>query len=267
MTSAASDPGRPRVQTLLSEERRGQIVRLLETLDDGLPSPARAPLSQLGFVHRASFRESCPDCLANGFVSRDCESCDGAGFLEGRRSRDPYDTGQNRGWLGAAALEAAKERDREIARLEAQTAEPRPAKVIAASTKPDRWEKERERLRGEFDYAAVQLALERLAVEDQDACHAIHAVLVYGYLRPAASSAHGVLERGLRLLSGWLPERLRAPLPIEEVEVLMLDLRVRNAAVRRRSRVEGATSQMLAREYGLSVSQVNRILAGAEDPE
>lgn len=259
--------GAPRAQTLLTEERRGEIIRLLEVLDDGLPMPSRAPLSQLGFVHRASFRESCPDCLANGFVSHLCESCGGQGFLEGRRARDPYDTGQNRGWLGAAGIEAEKERDREIARLESQTAPPRPEAELAAVARPAGWEVERGRLRDRFDVVLVAAALERLSGEDSEACHAVYAVFVYRYVRPAASSAHGVLERGLRELSGWLPSRLRSPEPRVSAAVAVLEPRVRNRLIRQASKRDGATSQMLAREHGLSVSQVNRLLAGEDDPQ
>lgn len=165
----------------LSEERRAAIVRLLECLTDGLPLPARAPMSTLGFVHRTAARESCPDCLANGFVSRDCESCGGRGYVEARRLRDPYDTGAAPGWFGSSTArhERDHERDAELDRLEVQLAEPRPEAELVAAARPERWEAERAQLRAQFDVDALELALEDLRGADPEAYYAVCAVHVY----------------------------------------------------------------------------------------
>lgn len=252
----------------LTDERRAAIIRLLETLDDGLPLPVAAPLSTLGFVHRSPSRESCPDCLANGRAMFGCETCGGRGYTERRRSRDEYDTGANRGWLGAAKLEAAKERDREIDRLAAQVEPPRPEAELAAGTPPERWELERERLRKRFDYAPLAAALEDLRTVDESACRALHAVWVYGWLAQTSPRLEELLERGLRFVSVRLPDPLRAPEPplARAAPPFFASVKERNRAIRKAEANDGATSQMLAQEHGLSVSQINRILAGEGDP-
>lgn len=251
----------------LTDDRRAEIIRLLETLDDGLPLPVVAPLSSLGFVHRAPFRESCPDCLANGRRMIGCETCRGSGFVEGRRSKDPYDTGVNRGWQGAARIESAKERDREIDRLEEQTAPPRSEAELAVSVSEERWVLERERLWRKFDYGPLSVALEDLRMADESVCRALHAVYVYRWLAETTPRLEQLLERGFRFVSVRLPDPLRAPAPPSvDVGQAAVSVKERNALMRRAFRDEGATSQWLAREYRLSVSQVNRILAGEDDP-
>jgi hypothetical protein len=246
----------------LTEERRAAIVRLLEALTDGLPMPARAPMSTLGFVHGATARETCEDCLANGFVSRDCETCGGGGFLERRRVRDPYDTGAASGWFGSSSAkhERGRERDAEIARLAAQTAPALPAAEIVATVRPERWEAERRALREDFDVGAVERLLDELALVDVDAYRAVHAVHVYSWL-PSSGLAAVCVERALVFLSARLPEVLRSPPPVEVKLAAALTRAERNREIRKLAG-EGAVSQWLARRFALSVAQVNRILAG-----
>lgn len=247
---------------VLPEDRRAAIVRLLEGLTDGLPLPARAPMSTLGFVHRTSQRESCPDCLANGFVSRDCESCAGRGYVEERRIRDPYDTGLAPGWFGSSAAkhERDHERDRVIDQLEAQTAPPRSEADLLRETPEEPWVKARERLRDEFDFAALERALELLQGIDVDAYRAVHAVHVYGWM-PARGSAAVAVERALVFVDPWLPDPVRAPSAARVAEVPLLTRAARNREIRRLGR-DGAASQWVAARFGLSVATVNRVLAG-----
>lgn len=197
-----------------SEVRLSAVVRLLGVLMDGLPLPSRAALSASGFAHRVTVRESCPDCLVNGFRSRDCETCGGRGYLEGVRVRDPYDTGEASGWFASSAARHEREhaRDAEVDRLGVQVAPPAGSELdVLASTGPEGWEVERARLRSCFHVAELEVALERLAVVDVEAHGAVFAVHVYGWL-PDVGRARRLAERGVVTLSPWLPERLRAPL-------------------------------------------------------
>jgi hypothetical protein len=248
-------------------ERRAAIVRLLEALTDGLPVPARTPMSTLGFVHGTSARESCTDCLANGFVSRDCETCEGRGYVETRRLRDPYDTGAAPGWFGSSAAkhERDHERDAELARLEVQLAAPRTAAELVAEARPERWEKERDRLHERYHLAELGRALEQLAVADVDAYRAVHAVHVYGWL-PCIGLAAECVERALAFVAALLPDPLRAPpaaTPTATAAPMTVAARDREI---RRLVLDGAASQWIAARFSLSVSQVNRIAAGEREP-
>jgi hypothetical protein len=247
-------------------ERRAAVVRLLEVLTDGLPLPARSPMSTLGFVHRSASRETCVDCLANGFVSRDCESCGGRGYVEARRIRDPYDTGASPGWFGSSAAkhERDHERDAELDRLEAQLAAPRPEREQIAKAPKERWERERDRLHERYHLAELERALEELAVADVDAYRAVHAVHVYGWL-PCVGRAAVLVDRAIVFVEARLPDPLRAPAVESAGPLQPMTLAERNRLVRKQHR-EGATVQLLAQRFVLSVSQVNRVLAGEEAP-
>jgi hypothetical protein len=253
----------------VTAERRAAIVRLLEALTDGLPVPVRAPMSTLGFVHSSVARESCADCLANGFVSRDCETCEGRGWVEERRERDPYDqsaaTGSE-GWFASSAAKHQRDRERvvEIGRLGEQLAPPRPEAELVAGIRPERWEVERRRLRAAFDVELLELALADLAAADVDAYRAVHAVHVYGWL-PDAGAAAVCVERAIVFVSERLPERLRAPAVASAADQLgPMTLEQRNREMRRLSR-DGAATQWIAARFGLSVAQVNRVLAGRDE--
>lgn len=243
------------------DERRAAIVRLLEAVTEGLPLPARAPMSTLGFVHGTTARESCPDCLANGFVSRDCETCSGRGYVEARRLRDPYDTGASPGWFGSSAAkhERDHERDAELARLEVQLADPRPEAELVAAVRPEGWEAERRRLHERYHLAELEQALEELALVDVDAYRAVHAVHVYGWM-PCAGLAAACVERAIAFVDARLPDPLRAPAASTPKPAQPMTLAERNRLVRKQHS-EGATVQLLGQRFALSVSQVNRVLA------
>lgn len=252
---------------MISVERRSAIVRLWEVLTDGLPVPARAPLSTLGFVHRSVARESCADCLSNGFVSSGCETCGGRGHVEVRRSRDPYDTGQSQGWFASSAAKHARDRDRdaEIVRLGVQVAAPRPEREIVAAAAPEGWEVARDRLRAEFHVVEAERALARLAVSDIDAYRAVHAVHVYGYL-PLGGAAAALVERAVVFVDPLLPDPLRAPAVREVAAVAVLSRGDRDREIRRLDREE-VPRQWIANRFGVSVSRVSRIVNGVVEDE
>ena len=248
--------------------RRAAIVRLLEAVTDGLPLPGRSPMSTLGFVHGTSARESCADCLANGFVSRDCETCGGRGFVESRRLRDPYDTGLSSGWFGSSAAkhERDHERDAELARLEAQLERPRPEAEQVAESPPEPWERARRRLRERYHLDELEQALEELAVVDVDAYRAVHACHVFGWLRPAGRAGVCV-DRALVFLDERLPDPLRTPVVARPSAAVLpvTTTAARNREIRRLAK-DGAASQWVAARFALTVSQVNRVIAGDEVP-
>lgn len=113
-----------------------------------------------------------------------------------------------------------------------------------AETRPEFWEVERGRLWAEGDFAALDLALERLRGVDEGAYHGVMSVYVYGWL---ASSA--VSERGLVRLDGWLPVPLRVPGVVVP----------RDELIRRRAR-EGWSTAEIAADFGLSPRRVNEIV-------
>lgn len=252
---------------MIDPVRRDAIVRLLEQLHAGLPDTGAArPLSTAGFVHDTPARESCPDCLANGFVSRDCETCSGQGFLEQRRRRDPYDTGVTAGYalaFGGEAREAAARRDVELVTLDRQLAPPKSEadQQAEANAHPAAWELERDRLHDDYDYAELERGLEVLRDLDFDAYRAVYAVHVHGWL-PQEGRAAALAERALELLDGWMPPPpivIRAPervvaVTVEERTIAGRDIRIREAFT------GGESVKRLAKRHGLSVSQVNRIV-------
>lgn len=231
-------------------DRRDSIVRLLRGRDDHLPVLVAKPASRVGFVHRTRVRVSCEDCLANGRVIPGCETCRGRGYVEVVRSRDPYDTGKHLA-LAGEKHEARRERDRMIQRLGEQV-----APVAEVSTGMEAWELERARRWARFDFAALDVALERLRSWDLDGYHVLMAGYVYGWVMIVPGSvAERAAERALGSLDAMLPDPLRVPGVVVD----------RDALIRRRAR-EGVPTRELAVEFGLSVSRVNRIVAaGAEE--
>jgi hypothetical protein len=66
-----------------------KLTALLESLNDVYDVLGRDEKRQpAGFVHGHRFL-TCPDCLTNGFVSRDCSSCNGSGEIRLSKG-DPY---------------------------------------------------------------------------------------------------------------------------------------------------------------------------------
>lgn len=140
-----------------------------------------------------------------------CETCRGRGYLERRRRKDPYDTGQSQGWFGSSAArhERARERDREIDRLAEQTAAP--VAEAAIEVRPDAWEVARARHLARFDFPALDGALESLRLSDPDAHHALHAVYVYAYVTEISPRLTVRIEAALVFLDELLPDPLRVP--------------------------------------------------------
>lgn len=233
---------------LLVADRRVQILTLYVTRNDHLPTPLRRSHTTPGFNHDAVSRETCPDCLTNGFVSFDCANCTGRGYVEVHRQRDPYavDHVQPYG-LAEQAADVARWRDREIDVMQAQTAEPRrtEAELVAdANQHPYAWELARRRMYERFDYAALDRLLEALRAHD---------------IAPLS-------VRGLALLDRLLPDPLRAPDPVKEP--LNVAARGRQADPRARAQRDDQVLELLAagRSFseiatlvGLSAKQLRRI--------
>lgn len=199
----------------MSPERRLAIVRLLETRDMYLPEQRRRDPSPAGFVHQTTWRESCPDCLANGRTLKGCETCRGRGYLEHRRQRDPYatDVVMPYGW-SADRHEARRELDAQVGRLEAQTRPPWSSaadELADANSHPYGWEVARRAMYRDFDYGALDCALERLRDVDRGAYHALHEVWIYGWMPVVSAGLEAALQVGLAFLDERLPTPVRAP--------------------------------------------------------
>lgn len=181
--------------------------------------------------------------------------------MEFRVLRDPYDTGLSSGWFGesSARHEASRARDSQLGMLERQLEAPRAE--ASTPTRPEGWELERRRRWREFDFAALDAALERLRQVDEGACRALHGRWIYGWQTGSSPLLEARCERGLRFLDAVLPVPLRAPPAVGERPPLLAVRGDRDREIRRLIR-EGAAAQWVAREFGLSVSQVNRICRG-----
>jgi hypothetical protein len=200
----------------MPDQRRDQIIRLLETRDDHLPTPTRRemPGRAAGFVHNQTARESCPDCLANDRVLKTCETCKGRGYTEVQRTHDPYAKTDTLPYgFDRTTLDRQRELDSQIARLQHQT---RPSfathedEIADANQHPYPWEIARRRMYRQYDYAHLDHALDELRHTDEGAYHALHAAYIYGWAEPSAGYQHAV-NRGLDHLEHVLPDPLRAP--------------------------------------------------------
>lgn len=224
-------------------DRRAQIIALLDARYDGLPEPTPARMAAPGFVHRTRVTVSCPDCLANDRVLKSCETCGGRGTVEVYRTRDPYAVDVTLPFgFDPARHEGDLERDRQIAVLEQQTSPPKSEAdlVEEANAHPYAWERQRRRMYQLFDFAALDRALEQL----------------HGSL-PGVSPYS---DRGLAFLDERLPTPLRAP-----AEQSRLAMMVGRDVAIRRAIASGRSSAKVAEDFGLSVSQVNRIVARREE--
>lgn len=257
-----------------TRERRDLIVRLLETLTDGLPEPSRRDSSTSGFTPAKELsqnRMSCPDCLANDRAIYGCETCGGSGWVLVPLVRDPYMESATVGF-DPTKHDAAYARDRQIEALARQT---RPAPSEAelleeANRRGFLWEEARRAMYRSFDYGAVDRALESLRIVDELAYRMLHQVYVYGWLTHITPAVESVCDRGLRFLSDRLPERLRAPgssRPVANVAAHGRSADPRALAQRddaiRRAIDAGEATAAVAAAFGVSPSQVNRIVAKA----
>lgn len=209
--------------------RRARIIRLLQTRDDGLPEArwTNTQPPERGFSNDVLAPESCPDCLANGVILRTCETCRGEGVIEYRRRKDPMDDPirnpppdpRRKAYFGGDAGDQRVDRARAIdaavaaaeRELQRHLAPPTVEDLIAEANKhPEQWEIERKRMYRQFDYAALDRALELLRQHDQEAYHLTHGIYIYGWIEPS-TTVEVAVERGLRQLDGWMPEFIRAP--------------------------------------------------------
>lgn len=188
------------------DTRDDQILRLLDTRFDNLPESTRRDHSSSGFVHDTVVREACEDCLANDRPRFGCETCGGRGFIEKRRARDPYAIDQKVLPFGLDGSERERVRaiesaisvaERELKRFPGFRPSSSADEIEDANQHPYAWETARRSMYAEFDYAALDRALELLH-----------------HARPG-ESPRGTF--GLRFLSAKLPDPLRAPPPPKEV--------------------------------------------------
>jgi hypothetical protein len=235
-------------------DRRTQILALLATRYDHLPEPIRRDPTSAGFVHRTLAPTVCPTCDG---VDPHCPECRGHGEIETWRTRDPYATDRVSpyGIEATSKLGHVPTRDAELSRLAEQTAPPVTTEadlVAAANEHPYGWERARQAMYAEFDYAALDLALERLA----------------GYVIAAHS------ERGLELLDRWLPNPLRAPVVVEVRVVVNAAAKGRQADPRARRQRDDAIGEMIraglayghiARTVGLTPRQLRRIVGQRDE--
>ena len=226
--------------------RHCQILRLLETRYDGLPEIVRRDHSSSGFVNAVLARESCPDCLANGRTMFGCETCSGRGYLEKSRLVDPYAVRSVTPYgLDGSALERARATERLLQRLEAQTRPPWVSEADAlAELPPAGWEIARARMFARFDYAALERALEALTLAF-----------------PGCSRRSSF---GLAFIDLRMPSPIRAPrevvvVPAKGRTLNGHSMQQRDKLIRRLVLSEDRPVQWVAREHGLSPSQVNRI--------
>lgn len=123
----------------------------------------------------------------------------------------------------------------------------------------EEWERDRRAAYAAFDYGALDRALEGIREADGDAHHALVSVFEFGW-QADEGWAHELCERGLAALDLLLPSPLRAPKEVVRGPALLAGAH-RDREIRRLLR-EGAAAQWVAGEFGLSVSQVNRIGRG-----
>jgi hypothetical protein len=256
----------------VTDERREQIIRLLETRDDHLPSPTRRDYSTAGFKHNNESRVSCPDCLTNDRRMFGCETCGGRGYLLERRKVDPYATDQEVKPYGfdGSYIEGIGWRDREIDLMSSQLAPPRTEADLLeeANQHPYGWELARERMYEQFDYRAVDLALEALRDADGSAYHALHGIYVYRWVKQSAGH-EAACARGLAFLDERLPHPLRAPKEEQDAPVLVGKLeRGAGASVRelrdgqiRQLASDGLDPASIAKQCHVSIRTVYNVVS------
>lgn len=229
-------------------DRRAQILVLLSSRHDHLPTPTRRADASRGFVHNVDAQTVCPTC--DGCDSTMCVGCGGRGYVIVRRRRDPYavDRVQPYG-LDVARHERTRDRDAEIGRLESQLRAPWSSsadELADANMHPYGWERARRAMYAMFDYHALDVALERL----------------HDHLPGVAATSHA----GLRMLELLMPDPIRAP---ELVLVANVQARGRAADPRalrqrdetiRRLTADGLPLGEIAAQVGLSVRQLRRVV-------
>jgi hypothetical protein len=254
----------------MNDDRRNAIVRLLGIRYEHLPTPVRRVEIASGFVHGGLDKKgqhkrwlTCPDCLTNDKVMFGCETCGGRGRIPDA-GRDPMSKSKDVVPYGAdgSRHDLAYARDRQIETLRQQT---RPAAEVdeAADAKanPYAWERARARLYAKYDLAVLEREIEWLRLH-------FPGVKLRGGCRgngPSGCFALGYLDM-------VLPDPLRAP--GSQPPVQLATGRVARAAgpdvfARRDAEICRAVLEAkiptgdVARTWGLSVSQVNKIVSQA----
>lgn len=253
------------------EERMAAIVRLLDTRYEGLPEPRRRELpTSPGFVHKDAM-VACPDCLTNDRDrKRDvgCETCRGTGRVLERRTKDPMDDpirkpdqdGRRKTYFGGDAGEARVARNRaldayeqRIAReLERLTHRPSVDDLIAEANASggEPWEIARKRMYREFDYKTLDIAVEQLRLA-----------------HPAVSPYS---PRGLAFIDPRMPDPIRAPEEAQPAKLAVgqvkraagaVAIAKRNEEIRRAVLEAGEPTASVARTWGITLRQVNNIIA------
>lgn len=198
-------------------DRRAQLIVLLQTRDDHLPLPVRRDGSvHRGFAHRVPHRETCADCFGEMPGRVGCETCGSRGYLESMRDRDPYAIDKTQPYgIRPDRHEAARQLDRELDRIGRQLEQPKSEldALAEANRHPYGWELARAAKWRQFDYAALDVALELLRQADEAAYHLVHAVYVYGW-QDASTTVEAVVERGLRFLDERMPDPIRSPVSV-----------------------------------------------------
>lgn len=246
-----------RVQT--PEQRHEAILRLLahryEMILDGgedLPTMRQAKASTAtGFVHRTDHHAACPDCFGDLPARNGCETCRGRGYLVERRHRDPYAVNVVQRLAGHTgdrheqrrALDAAIDRASVAARDRPTSS----ADEIAEAERRDYgWARWRERMYARYDFAALEQAVERLRLTMPDT--------------PPGSRV------GVQFMGLYMPAYVRAPEPEPRpAQPVFGSSKERNRRIRELILRDGLPTQWVAAHVGLSVSQVNRIVANRDE--
>lgn len=234
-------------------DRRAQILGLLDTRNDHLPDGTlRRSSAAAGFVHRTPAPRVCPTC--DGVDTAHCPECRGRGEIEVMRTRDPYAIDHLSPAGITVKLGHVPARDAELDRLADQTAAPVVTEldlVAQANQHPYGWERARAAMYAQYDYHALDLALERLA----------------GWCIPPYS------DRGLELLDEWLPDPLRAPSPTVVVNVAARGPKADPKARQQRDEAildmlhAGFAYGHIARTVGLTPRQLRRIVSAQSAAE
>lgn len=226
----------------MTDARRHQIIRLLETRFDHLPQPSRRDDRRSGFVHDTLAPTVCPTCEG---VDDRCADCRGRGSIEVRRRRDPYAVEKIlRYGFTVDRHETTRARDAEIARLEQQTAPPKSEADLLAETREHRWLEQGE------PYRALERALDAVRRADETIWRALVGLHVWSPM----------FAVGIRALDVLLPARLSVPAVASAAPAEARDDRIVRLVM-----VEGRSSARVAAAEGLSVSQVNRIVKRASE--
>lgn len=266
------DSGPPPQQS----DRRARIIRLLETRDQLLENTRRSHIGSgvnSGFRHDTRAPTVCPVC--EGCESANCTGCGGRGSIEVQRARDPYAVNDVKAYgLTGAQHDRGYALDAEIDRLRQQTREPfaSPEDELADANRRDYgWCEARKRMWRQFDYAALDLALEALRRVDDDGYRLLHEVYVYGWLPEPAEGSRPlvIVNDALTFVGQLMRDPIRAPGPEQPPRVQAPLVRgagrrlfgARDARIRRRVLEDGEPTVAVTVSEGLSVSQVNRIIA------